>query len=309
MEFEDFKDRMDIFCTASPYDAMTYKYYRLEYLYRYCLSIFFNYAFSALSFVHNVVRTPFMNKVWKVFLDTNENMDDVKNIQQISGMNAVVSGYIKMDGMKNVKKIERSRKRVIIAPHHTVMGWSKLNISHFIEYHEYFLQLPLIFPEVDFVFRPHPLLFTNLRNYSLWTEKQIADYRKCIDEIPNMYFDETGFYFNTFINSDALIHDCGSFIGEYLFTENPCCYMLKDRKQLQEGFLDIGRQCINHHYHAYTSEEITEFIRRVVIKGDDPMAESRKTFVREKLKINYPDVAEFVLGYLKKQLNIGEEKS
>ncbi|WP_295639969.1 glycosyltransferase, partial [uncultured Mailhella sp.] len=102
LEFEDFKDKIDIFCTASPYDYMTYKYYRIDYLHKYCLSIFFNYAFSALSFVHNVIRTPFMNIVWKVFLDTKESMKDVESIQQISGINAVVSGYIKMDEMKNV---------------------------------------------------------------------------------------------------------------------------------------------------------------------------------------------------------------
>lgn len=249
-----------------------------------------------------------MNIVWKVFLDTKESMKDVESIQQISGINAVVSGYIKMDEMKNVKKIERTRKRIIIAPHHTVMGWSKIDISNFMEYHEYFLQLPHMFPEVDFVFRPHPLLFINLHNFSIWTDEQIENYKTRINEIPNMYLDESGFYLDTFINSDALIHDCGSFIGEYLFTENPCCYMLKKKEQLKNGFLEIGQQCINQHYHAYTHEDITNFIRDVVIKGNDPMANERKNFVRQKLKINYPNVSDFVLEYLKKQLNIDEDK-
>ena len=84
--------------------------------------------------------------------------------------------------------------------------------------------------------------------------------------------------------------------------------MLKSKEQLKNGFLEIGQQCINQHYHAYTQEDITKFICDVVIKENDPMADERKNFVRQKLKINYPNVSDFVISYLKKQLNIEEGK-
>ena len=93
--FVDFKEKMDIFCTASPYDKSTHKYYTMEYLKDKCLSIFFNYTFSTLVYVHEVIKTKFMSQAWKVFLETEECLEELKKVQKIHGRNAVVSGYIK----------------------------------------------------------------------------------------------------------------------------------------------------------------------------------------------------------------------
>ena len=118
----------------------------------------------------------------------------------------------------------------------------------------------------------------------------------------NVTYDVSGDYFDTFMNSDALIHDCSSFIGEYLFTEKPCCYMLKSEKQIEDVFLPMGKMCIDNYYKAFSREDILKFIDDVVIGEVDPLKDKREKFSREVLKFNYPHSAEFVVDYLKRQL-------
>ena len=77
--------------------------------------------------------------------------------------------------------------------------------------------------------------------------------------------------------------------------------MLKDKKQLDDTFLPIGRMCIENHYHVYNRDDIIHFIKDIVLNGNDTMYEQRKKFIDEKLKINYPDVSNFVLDHLKEQ--------
>lgn len=188
---------------------------------------------------------------------------------------------------------------VLICPHHTVWGWNKLNISNFLTYADLFIELPEKFPELDFVFRPHPLLFDNLVAHKIWTEEQVETYLARLLASTNMTYDKSGDYFQTFCDSDAMIHDCGSFIGEYLFTEKPCCYLLKSEEQVSETLLPLGQACMEQYYHASRAEEIERFIQDVVIEGHDPLKEQREAFSRTVLKKYYPFAADRIIQEIK----------
>ena len=99
-----------------------------------------------------------------------------------------------------------------------------------------------------------------------------------------------------------MIHDCGSFTGEYLYTEKPCCYMLKKGADLSETYIPLGERCLENYYHAYSGEDICRFIEDVVINGDDPLKEQRTAFSRNELKVNYPHTSEFIIDYIKKKI-------
>ena len=79
-----------------------------------------------------------------------------------------------------------------------------------------------------------------------------------------------------------MIHDCGSFIAEYLFTQKPVLYQIKDDK-LMEQWNSFGQMCLEQHYHAYSIEETENFIRAVVIEGNDPKKEQREKFYKDYL--------------------------
>jgi hypothetical protein len=79
-----------------------------------------------------------------------------------------------------------------------------------------------------------------------------------------------------------MIHDCGSFTAEYLYTQKPVLFQIRDEK-VKDEFNSFGQLCFEKHYHAYTIEETETFIREIVINGNDPKAEEREQFYKQYL--------------------------
>lgn len=300
-EYLELGNQYPIIFFSNPYINMAHKFHHVTYFRDLnVLPLYINYGFAAVDYGKNVITTDFYNLMWKVCVESELNLQYVKKHEWIKGYNAVVTGYAKMDRLAKIEVRERSRKKIIICPHHTVMGWSALDISNFLTYSELFIKLPQLYSNIDFVFRPHPLLFNNLLEKRIWSKAQIDDYLTRMLLSPNMKYDHSGDYFDLFVNSDAMIHDCGSFTGEYLFTEKPCCYMLKSRQQIQKDFQPMGQECLKHYYKAYSQQDIIEFIEKVVIKEIDPLKNAREEFSRTVLKFNYPNSAGMVLRLIKK---------
>lgn len=301
--YYDLKDEYSIIFFCNPYPNLVHKLHYLDYfLDKNVLTVYMNYGFAALSFWNEVIHSDFYNKVWLACVESPMNLSYLKKHSRIFGINGVVTGYLKMDKLATIMPTPRLRKRIIISPHHTVWGWKTLNISNFLKYYNFFLELPRIYPDIDFVFRPHPLLFPNLLAHNIWTNEQINNYLIQLESNPNAIYDHSGDYMEQFANSDAMIHDCGSFIGEYLYTEKPCCYMLKSEKQTQDGLLPLGQACIDNYYKAFSQDDILKFIDNVVIKGKDPLKEKRFFFVQSELKQHYPNSAQKLIEMLEKKL-------
>lgn len=302
-EYLEVNSKYDIVFFSNPYSKMAHPYHHVEYfLDKDVLTLYANYGFFTVKFGREIVKQDFYNLVWKVFIDSESNYQDLKKTEPIKGKNGVVVGYIKMDNLADVPIEKRNRKRILICPHHTVMGWKALDISNFLTYANFILELPQKYPEIDFIFRPHPMLFSNLVNKGIWTEEEIETYINQVNASPNMYYDHSGDYLTTFANSDAMIHDCASFTAEYLFTEKPCCYMLKDESQIEDVFLPMGQKCMEHYYKAFSEQDILSFIDNVVLNGNDPMKKRREEFARRELKFNFPNCTQSAISYFKSQL-------
>lgn len=308
-EYYELKDEFKLIFFCNPYPKLVHHFHGLDYfLDKDVLTVYANYGFAALSFWNEVLTSEFYNKVWLACIETATNLSHLKKHQQISGINGEVTGYLKMDKMASIVPEVRERKRIIISPHHTVWGWSTLNIGNFLKYSQLFLELPKRYPQIDFVFRPHPLLFSNLIAHKIWTQEQIDGYVAALEQNENAVYDHSGDYFDQFVNSDAMIHDCGSFIGEYLYTEKPCCYMLKSEEQTREGLVPLGQKCMENYYKAFAEEDIISFIENVVLKGNDPMKQQREQFVRTELKFNYPHATEDLVQMLERKIFVETQK-
>lgn len=302
----DFKNKFDIVCFANIYDSMTHPVYSINY-YKDAgiLSFFINYAYCGRTkYEQSMFRLNEYKYLWKIFCENEKTKSEIlkAHFDDIDQSKLVLTGYCKMDNMAKQKKVKRKRKKIIIAPHHTVRVGQGLELSNFLAYSEFFLKLPKLYPEIDFVFRPHPLLFVTLKNNDLWGNEKTEKYLEEMLLNPNLEYSEGGEYFNLFINSDGLIHDCGSFLAEYLYTENPQCYILKDDKAINNEFLDFGIEMLDHTYKAFSENDIINFIDNVVLKKQDTMKESRLKFAEKFIKINHPNVSETILKYIKEQL-------
>ena len=302
-EFIDYSDSYDIVCTANPYDEMTHEYYTLQYLRKTnTLSFYLNYSYSILNYTVNLLRDmkQFYQSLWLFCVDSEENLNWYKKYSNNS--NAIVAGYCKLDSLIGMQKRKKKRKMIILAPHHTVKKWEDgLMLSNFMKYANIFLLLPQKYPQIDFVFRPHPLLIPTLRQECVWGGDRTEDFLIKFLKNTNVIYQEGGDYFDTFINSDGMIHDCGSFALEYLFSKNPVLYLLKDEKEIVREFTADGQACLKHSYLGYNAEDIFSFIDKVILKNEDALIEERLEFVQNKLMTNYP-ATEKVLKAIKRKL-------
>ena len=102
--------------------------------------------------------------------------------------------------------------------------------------------------------------------------------------MPNCQLEESS-YVDLFLTSDAMIHDCGSFTTEYLFTKKPVMYLIKNNDFISK-FSTFGLMSFNNHYHGRTEDDVRNFIESVVINGNDTMREQREDFFNKYLAPN-----------------------
>lgn len=302
--FIDYSDKIDILCPANPYDAMTYDLYSISYASSKNILIFnINYSYlGRTKYENNLINLDSTKFYWKIFAENTFSKEMYCKKLKYNKNNICVSGYTKMDSLALISSENRIRKKIIIAPHHTIINWENgLNIGTFLNYADFYLELPNLYPEIDFVYRPHPILEINLKKDEIWGIEKTNDYISKMKSYKNLEYQEGGDYFDTFVNSDGLIHDCGSFLAEYFYTDHPQCYIAKDKETIEKEYLDFGKEMLENTYLALDKETIINFINDVIINNNDYMKESRLKFANEKIKINYPNSTQYILENIKEE--------
>lgn len=230
---------------------------------------------------------PLHNLVWRKYAETTYELELAKKEQKRHGKNVVYTGYPGIDllidkdykPIKHQWKIADSKhKRIIWAPHHTI---EKSDFGHtcFLEYSEFMVEMAKKYEnEIQMVFKPHPVLRGKLDK--LWGKERTDAYYEKWNSMPNTLIQQDD-YIDLFLTSDAMIHDSGSFIVEYLYVNKPVMRTIGDMT-LSEVFNQFGLDCLNQYYFSYTKEEVEYFIKDV-INNVDPLKEQRTKFVNEVL--------------------------
>ena len=305
-EYIDYSDDMDIAFFPMIHDYLFDKFYSPPYLYSknvimYYACYGYNISFSSSSeYPYGIMRGKFFFLMYKTFMDTQYSYNEYSNASKFSNKNMICTGYPKFDNIKDIKKDILKRKLIILAPHQALHHIDFC--SSFLKYSEIYRDLPKLYPNIDFVFRPHPLLKHVLEGY--WNKEEIEKYYKIMNDYDNCYLDESAEYYDIFINSDAMIHDCGSFLVEYLMLNKPALYMLDDKEKHLRYFNQLGKDCIENCYRALEEKDIFDFIDNVVLKGNDFMKDTRTDFIEKNLKVNHFKVNEYILDDIKKDLGI-----
>lgn len=303
-DIDEKKDNIDLskiadICFMSvPYDFSHYKYTLLNVVKQGILPAMINYGFFRSKFDReNLIASKVYSLYWKVFVETKYNLEEFLNYSLIKGKNAVLTGYCKMDDF--VSSVDKnSRKTIMIAPHHSISGGFNdvLALSNFERYADLFLKLPDLYPDIDFIFRPHPALFSVLSRDKFWGNKKVQQYINTMKSYSNVFYSDSGNYFNEFAKSDGIIQDCGSYLVEYFYTKKPQCYLLKSPNDIEDKFVELGKKCLDCSYIAYEEKQILDFIDNVIIKANDTKADKRNKLADE-IMFNYPDVSSNIIEY------------
>lgn len=136
--------------------------------------------------------------------------------------------------------------------------------------------------EVFFIFKPHPLLKRQLYNNIQWGKERANSYYRAWSERVNTSLEE-GNYADVFARSDAMIHDSGSFILEYLLMDKPCMYIQLPGSQTR--FNQSTQQALECYQKGSTTEDIEHFIQDI-LEGKDQLSETRHKFIHSYLLPN-----------------------
>ena len=290
----DHTDRFDIIYFADPYDAMASEVHSIQYaVTRDVLPVYVNYGYDVGYYtMYARMKGPELNLVWKYFTETVFSQEDCRRLQVIRGKNAVLTGYAKMDALAAYPANQRKKeKKILITPHHTI-NIEELPLSCFRTYCDLLLQLPEMFPDTGFVFRPHPLLFFRMVDAGIWTQEQVNSYQEKLKRVGIEYSDG-GDHLHLFAECDAIINDCGSFTLEWLFTGKPGCFVLNE--DLKEEHLTTQmKKAITRYRIARRPEDILRFISDVTADSA-PVRPVIDDWVRENIAVNYPHAAERIL--------------
>lgn len=294
-EYYDYVDEFDIICYNNPYDLIVHDYHKICYgASKNVLTVLISYGYD-ISYYYTSKRLSAneYNYVWKCFTDTTYSMDNYRSFQARKGANVVLAGYAKMDAFAQYdNKINKGQKKILIASHHTVTETLILPLSTFMDNHELFLQLPVLFPDVKFIFRPHPLLFTTLVIYGIWSQEEVDNYLNELQSLGVEYSFEPD-YFHLFAECDAIINDCGSFTVEWLFTGKPGCFMV-NKLLSNNNLTNLAQAAVSEFIQVTSWEEIIEFVK--IIASDDYYKNTEMNdWVRENIAINYPNASKKVL--------------
>lgn len=298
--FLDYSSQFDVVYLSNPYDTMVNEVHGVNYLSKQkVLPIYISYGCMPDNYGCKVIMPNLeMSLFWKVFADNYCSYQDYRKYEISKGKNVILSGYSKMDDLAKCSVEQHDKKRIIVAPHHTVNNVT-FPLSNFLQYSDFLLKLPEKYPQIDFVFRPHPLLFTNLINNGIWSKEKVDDYLKQLKDLGVVY-SYGGDYLQLFADSDGIIHDCSSFVVEYLYTEKPCCYAAKPN--YKKIFSTLGKSCLKNYYMAFNTKQIEAFIEDVIINEKDTLKEQRIKFTKEHLALNYPNVSEKIIDEISNNL-------
>lgn len=302
----DISHQIDIALFCNIYDSGVYKIHSIDYLSNFALCAYSPYGYTGLFQydINNIIlgADTQYHFLWKIYVENNCTKNITKNNMLVHLNNVEVVGYTKMDEYNKAIQKNKTRKNIIISPHHTITSWPDLKISNFIEFSDFFLELPLLYPDIDFIFRPHPLLFEVIsQNLDLWHDN-IEAYLAKIGKIPNMIYDTNSSYMETFNKSDALIHDCGSFLAEYLYTEKPMLFIANKAKETN-AFSKHGEELLKHIYSAYSKDDIINFIDEIIVNNNDFMKQKRIAFANKNIIKNYKNAGKKLAKNIKFELS------
>jgi len=298
----------DIVFFTNPHKLTKSKYYITNYLN--CLTCYVPYNFGnshLFQMMHNQI---FHNLLWRLFAETNIHRDFSVKYAFNKGRNVVVTGFPGTDIILNKqyvpiniwKQKDEKIKKIIWAPHHTIDNDTAfLSYSSFLRYADFMLKIADEYEgKIQIAFKPHPLLKNKLQEEANWSKERIDNYYNKWKNLENGQLVE-GAYIDLFLGSDAMIHDSGSFLIEYIYTGKPVLHTNKD-ENITDRMNAFGILAFNLHYHAKKEEDIKAFIENV-LKNKDEKKEERLLFLAaELLPPNHKSASENIFDEIVTQL-------
>ena len=227
----------------------------------------------------------FHNIAWKIYAPHNESLEISRCHADNKGSNVVVTGYPLIEDLLNYdgsvdfwKKQNEKKKKIIWAPHHSVEN-KNLPFSTFKKFAEFMIEISEIYQdEVQWAFKPHPLLKEKLYLSPEWGKETADNYYSYWSCSQHTQLEEGG-YEDLFKTSDALIHDSVSFLAEYLVLDKPVMFLVNKNVEIRDFLTPFGLKAFNASCQGKEEDDIRKFID-LIIGEENPGKENRGCFIK-----------------------------
>lgn len=256
-----------------------------------------------------VYNSKYINLAWKVFYQTELHRSFAKSHSFNKGRNVEVVGEPRFEQINSYLEAMRlnnrlctpEKKTIIWAPHFSI-NQGYLSRASFLYIAATMLEVADSYPQINFVLKPHPRLISELYKHPDWGKDKTDAYFSSWDEGKNTAI-ITGDYISLFCESCAMIHDCGSFTAEYIYTTKPALFISNDFSSVYRELDSFGSMCMDLHYKGDSKHDIISFINEVVINNNDPLKSRRQEFHDSYLSSNKGDaVGERIMRILSDSL-------
>ncbi len=149
--------------------------------------------------------------------------------------------------------------------------------SNFFTYYQSLTAYAKEHPDMAFLYRPHPLTFSNFIRTGEMTRQQVADFQALCESIPNIRLDTLPQYDATFWGSSVLISDYSGMVPEYFLTGKPLIFCMSN---MELTLSDFGRKILEGCYVVNNADQLFACLQQLKA-GDDRLQEKRQQLIRQ----------------------------
>lgn len=214
-----------------PYISHYYKAYQPSVVRQFSKVCYHAYSFDMdnTADFYEVYNYPFISNVTFVFNSAESSKKKVQRMVKSKGLYPQVLnlGFTRFDLLQNEinQNNNYSEKQTVLwIPRWTAQKKQGKKQGHFFQYVNSFFEFAQEHTNVDFIIRPHPLMFANFINLGLCTQNDIDNlYVKC-KQLGNISIDTEKDYFPSLRKATIMLADYSALIVEFFVMGKPIIY-------------------------------------------------------------------------------------
>ena len=275
-----------------PYDSYLPKQYRSYVVANYAKCCYIPYGYAGADvFNEGNSNKLFFRNIYITFLESGYMASILKKKFKRSVRNRVQYfkniGYPSLSRYFSIEPVDKF-SRILWTPR-----WSYdpiLGGSNYLKYKDTILKIKEDYHDYDITFRPHPLLFGELKTKSLMTENEIDDYLNQLKQ-SDIRYDTDSPLFDTLKETDVLITDYSSIMIEFFLTGRPIIYC--------DGGIELNKEYAHlakGMYIAHNENEIMSYLKDLN-SGNDYLREKRNAMI-EKYKEKHLNAKDNIVKFI-----------
>lgn len=266
-------DKIDYIFVQNPYntykDSILDPYYMNESLRKYTKKLMYVVYGPHVFHQHMINDTNLPGLVDSVFVDSESTKEIYKKYYKFPEDRVIVSGYQTYKSIRDLKENnKKSKQETILWLPRWVLTFKFRDVfeggSTFMNYHYFFYNYAKNNPHINFIIRPHILLFSEATKGHYLSQNDLDEIMSKFRSLPNVTVSmhDKRSLVEDVLNSDIIISDGTSALGEVVVADKPIIYLSNGwNNEFNSNILSETLK--KYIYLAYDPNDIFQYITHI----------------------------------------------